>query len=296
MNSKDIKKTEVNRTYNKKRKKNRRSKMPRFIYGIIILVLVFVLLYTLSATVMFNIKTFNVTGNVDNYSAEKIIEKSGIKKNDNMFVLDSSKYERKIVESFPYIETAKIIKHFPDTLEIKVTKCAETYNIAYDGGVLSVSKNGKIIETKEQSQGNVIQINGFDPVSTKDGDTLRSKDSQKDKIFQALKKAIRSDLKYKIDSIDITDKYNIIIQIDSRIIFKAGSWSDIDYKIELAESAVAKLDDGSKGYLTMVGSNQVSFRTAQLVADTKKKAQERLAEQEASENASETTSENTGNN
>ena len=46
----------------------------------------------------------------------------------------------------------------------------------------------------------------------------------------------------------------------------------------------------------MVGSNQVSFRTAQLVADTKKKAQERLAEQEASENASETTSENMGNN
>lgn len=52
MNSKDIKKTEVKRTYNKKRKKNRRSKMPRFIYGIIILVLVFILLYTLSATVI----------------------------------------------------------------------------------------------------------------------------------------------------------------------------------------------------------------------------------------------------
>ena len=99
MNSKDIKKTEVNRTYNKKRKKNRRNKMPKLIYGIIILILVFALLYTLSATVMFNIKVFNVTGNVDNYSAEKIVSESGIKLNDNMFVLDSSKHEKKIVES-----------------------------------------------------------------------------------------------------------------------------------------------------------------------------------------------------
>lgn len=295
MSSKDIKKTEVKRDFNKKRKKNRKSAFRRLVYAIVILFLVFCLLYVLSATFLFNIKYFSVTGNVignvDGVTEEDIIEKSGIKSNDNMFVLDSSKYEEKILEEFSYIETAKIIKHFPDTLEINITKCSETYNVVCDDGILSISKNGKIIDSMGESTSGVIQIIGFEPVSTKVGDTLHSSDSQKDKIFQALKNAISSDLEYSVDNIDITDKYDISIQIDGRIIFKAGSWADIDYKIKLAEHAIAELEPDAKGYLTMVGDNQVSFRTAKLVQDTEKKIQKRLAEQAASENASETTSE-----
>ena len=47
------------------------------------------------------------------------------------------------------------------------------------------------------------------------------------------------------------------------MIFRMGNWSDVDYKLDLAEEVMK--DDaisGKKGFITMVGKNQCSFRSS----------------------------------
>lgn len=268
MESKDIKKTEVKRQYSRKRAKGRKKKLSTILYFFLILILAFAVFICLSMTVMFNVKKIEVVGNVSNYTPERIIEESGIEVMDNMVKLDSSAVERRLVENLTYIESAKIIKKFPDTIRIEVTKCQEAFNVEYDEGILYVSENGKILSKGTEANSEYVTLKGFEPSVTDEGRVLKSKDEQKDEIFSAVAEALSEGTEVKIDSIDVTNKYSITIQFDSRIIFDAGTRNDIDYKLQLAESAILDLEDDAKGYLTMVGNNQVSFRTAKAVNNT----------------------------
>jgi cell division septal protein FtsQ len=279
METKDIKKTEVKRDISDKRKRSRRRRVPFVIYFFIILILVFLVFVTLSCTVMFNVKHFEITGDADMYTAEEIRNASGIENMENMVKLDSEAAEQRILNELDYIETAKITKKFPDTICIEVVRCTQTYQVEYDGGMLMVSGSGKIVSRGTSSQGeNTVTFTGFEPDISDTSNILKSKDEQKEEIFYAVVDAIKSGVDVAVNQVDMSDKYSITILFDNRIKFDAGSWADMDYKISLAETAISELDSDAIGYLTMIGSNQVSFRTEKSVQETKLKASKKLEE------------------
>ena len=47
---------------------------------------------------------------------------------------------------------------------------------------------------------------------------------------------------------------------DSRVEFEVGNWSELDYKITLAETVLDQLAPDKIGYLSMVGDHQCSYR------------------------------------
>ena len=47
------------------------------------------------------------------------------------------------------------------------------------------------------------------------------------------------------------------------MIFKMGNWNDVEYKLNLADTVMQdETVKGKKGYLTMIGTKQCSFRTS----------------------------------
>ena len=113
------------------RKKRRRRKQNLSLYYAAIFFLVAVVGIILSLTVFFNVKEVTVTGN-SIYTNNDIILSSGIKTGDNLIRLSSSRAEKKIVSSLPYVDTATITKKFPDKVEIEVTPSKEFANIKLD--------------------------------------------------------------------------------------------------------------------------------------------------------------------
>ena len=71
---------------------------------------------------------------------------------------------------------------------------------------------------------------------------------------------MNTELGIPITSIDMSDKYNIVVTFDERIEFSMGNWNEFSYKITLAEAVIARLGTDKEGYLTMIGNNQCSFR------------------------------------
>ena len=84
---KDIEKTSVDRVNSRKRMRRRRRFMN--VYIIIVLVLVAVIGFAASYTFLFNIGEITVSGESDMYSAEQIVDASGIHEGDNLLRLDS---------------------------------------------------------------------------------------------------------------------------------------------------------------------------------------------------------------
>lgn len=75
------------------------------------------------------------------------------------------------------------------------------------------------------------------------------------------------ELSSPITSVDMTDKYNMRVCFDDRIIFDLGNWNELKYKITLAENVIDRLGIDKSGYLTMVGNNQCSFRDSSVVGE-----------------------------
>lgn len=260
---KDVEKTNVER--NNSRKRTRRRSRWNNLYGLAVILIVLTVGITICYTFLFNLSEIRVSGESDMYSAEEIVAAADIKKGDNLLRLDTEKSEKQILDKLLYVETAKVSKKFPSSVEIKVTRCIPAYNVFYGEGILLVSKKGKILEnnggsTAAASNG-LPAIYGYDPSVLTSGKLISTKNDHKKEAFDELISCLGTKGDCDITSVDMSDEFSIIVTYKNGTIFRMGGWSDVEYKLNLAES-VMQSDSirGKKGYLTMIGTNQCSFR------------------------------------
>jgi cell division septal protein FtsQ len=223
--------------------------------------------------VFFKVEKIAVKG-VAAGSAEEaeVVKASGIELRDDLLLLDTSKVEERLVSEVTFVEEAKVSRRLPDTVVIEITDASDSYNVSCeDGRNLTVSKNGKVLSDEKPENPELPTFVGFDPEEPEVGKMLRSKDEQKDRIFKAVTSVLNDSETIQINSIDMSNKYSIKIKFENRIIFDAGNWYDMDYKITLAQKAISQLDGNATGYINMVGSNQVSFRTRQEAEATERR-------------------------
>lgn len=256
---KDVEKTSVERQNSRKRIRRRRRWMN--VYGLVVFLLVLTAGITISYTFLFNINEIRVAGQSDMYSAEEIVAASGINEGDNLLRLDCKKSAQRILDELLYVETAKVDRKFPSSLEITVTRCVPAFNINYDGGNLVVSKKGKILANNSYMTDGLPIIYGLDPADTAPGGVTKSANKHKNEAFGELIKSIVKMGDDKIMTVDMSDENAIIVRYKNDMIFKMGNWNDVEYKLSLAENIMNDENvKGKKGYLTMIGTNQCSFR------------------------------------
>ncbi|EWM55254.1 hypothetical protein RF007C_04675 [Ruminococcus flavefaciens 007c] len=256
---KDVEKTNVERQNSRKRIRRRKRMMN--VYGLVVMLLVVTAVITISYTFLFNINEIRVSGESDMYSAEEIVFASGIKKGDNLLRLNIKGSEQKILDDLLYVETAKVERDFPSSLEITVTKCLPAFNVNYGTGTLLVSKKGKILADNGFITDGLPIIYGLDPADKTPGKPVYSENEHKNDAFTALISSLVAKNDNSVMSVDLSDEHAIIVNYKSGMIFKMGNWNDVEYKLALADEVMK--DEkvmGKKGYLTMIGTNQCSFR------------------------------------
>ena len=257
---KDVEKTNVERQNSRKRLRRRGRNMN--LYGLAVLLLVITAGITISYTFLFNISEIRVSGESDMYTAEEIVDASGIHEGDNLLRLDAEKSQQQILDKLLYVETASVNRDFPSSLDIKVTKCIPAFNVNYDEGTLLVSKKGKILADNGFITEGLPIIYGYEPSITEPGRPVASSNEHKAEAFAELMTALEKMETVDIATVDMSDEHSIIVNYRNGMIFKMGNWSDVEYKLDLAATVMNDESvKGKKGYLTMVGTNQCSFRT-----------------------------------
>ncbi len=257
----DIDKTNIERQNSGKRMRRRKRMMSVYVITIILLVLTIGI--TMCFTFLFNVDSIVVSGESQTYDYMKIVEVSGIRAGDNLLRLSTKKAEKQITDELLYVETADVQRDFPSTLRIHVTRCIPAYNVQYDKGVLLVSRQGKILSDNNfyTDIENLPVIYGFEPANTEVGKALESKNQNKYDAFTQIISRFDRDDNTQIESIDITNEYEIMVNYRNGLVFEMGNWNDVEYKLDLAQNVMNDENvKGKKGYLRMIGSNQCSFR------------------------------------
>lgn len=231
---------------NERQRKMRKRR--RKIILIFILVLLLLLGAVLSVTVLFPIKNITASGSKI-YSSAQIVNACGIKKDDNLIIVSSSKTLDKLKQKLPFIDTVELERSLPDSINIKVTDAKEYACYKVGGNYFTVSKDGWVLKSYTERPPNLMLII-TDKVKCKVGNAIQftepDLDKQCDSILNYLKK-----YNISVDYVDITDKMAIEAKVSGRFLVNFGSIGDFESKVKHLVGMMKEIGQNDTGKINL---------------------------------------------
>ena len=205
------------------------------------------------ATVFFRVEEVVVAGGV-RYSAQQVIDASGVVQGDNLFGMNKFDTARRIRRLLPYVEGVNIRRGWPDTLIITVNECRPAARLPAEEGEWLISKSGKLLELVEQADSGVIRVDGLHAVQPESGLPLVVREGQQvrcDGMLALLQNLEHYGILEKVSWIDLTSASRILMDYDGRFTVKLPVSGDFEYLLGAMGKAVDTLEDYETGTLDL---------------------------------------------
>ncbi len=247
----------------KRRRRRRRSGHVRMVLALFCTVVTIAALLC-AATVFFRVGAITVTG-TSPYSDAEIIEATGIKTGSSLIFFEKNRAIRQLFAACPYLETVRIHRKYPDTLEIIVTQSTPVAVIKCGDAGYVLSGSGKILQKLRQSESTGLSVvTGAaleSPVVGKNA-KFSSKEIQKP-LFLALNTFREHDILKEIGAVCLEELYDISFTYTQRFTVKIGTTDDLDRKLRYMQTLIQE-----KISSTATGTIDVSdVRTARFIPD-----------------------------
>ncbi len=235
----------------------RRQRKIRMVASYIsVFLIVVIIAVTLSLTVMFRTTEITVESARLPYTNEEIIKTSGLSYNENIFLSKKKAAQKKLVETYPYVEGAQVKVKIPGTQVIVIDAAVESYQVQLPGGFAVVSENSRILEVNKQQRSDIPLLKGLKLGETQPGEYITFEKESTKKILDEVVKNINENEVGNIYGIDISNTANIELNYDNRITIMLGLPEDVGYKLRTAKAIIGKsLSPADKGTLDVSLAN-----------------------------------------
>ena len=204
-------------------------------------------------------KVGNVTFTSDaGYDEADIRRVCGINEGDNLVLLETESREKALEHRFPYIENAKIVKHIPSTIEIKITPAETAFSVACDAGYLYVSTSGKVLEIASQPCEGTTVVLGANPTNTKPSETITFGDDSVKEVYNAIAEQMTKNETQNVTEINMTNPYDLTLTYDNRITFRFGNMNGMSYKMAFGLEMLRQMETSGEITVETVGSIDLS--------------------------------------
>lgn len=254
--------TEIEAKRNQRKKKIRKRRL--IVFSVFMLLVCAVVLFVLLKTKLFPVKNISASGSAL-YTAEQIVEASGIDGKTPIFGISEKKTEENIIKMLPFIESVKIKRKFPDSVQITVTDAKEYFAFRTDGGYAITNKNTRVLnisQTEELPEG-VIEVIA-DGLKFKTAKNVEFKNDTQKELFEILT-SYPEDKNMKLNSVDITDTVQLKIRIEDRFDVNLGNRENLKNKIDHLAGMITTME-GKKGKINLESwsqSDKKAFFTAE---------------------------------
>ena len=196
--------------------------------------------------VFFRVNTVEVEGNV-RYTAQEIIDASGVKTGDNLIALPASRVSASIRVQLPYVEGVSLQRDYPDRLVIRVTERVAAASVDSAEGRWLISAQGKLLE-KDNGSIQTIRIEGLTAVGPYAGGMLQTAEGEEltlDYVKQLLGALEGHGILLQCTALDCAAATSMTLDYGIyRLRLPRGG--DYDYCIRLALSALSRgLESGA---------------------------------------------------
>lgn len=228
------------------------------IYYLLIIIIVLSAMVVLSMTVFFNINSIVAT-ETEVYSAEKVIEASGVHTGENMIRLNAAEVEEKILKELVYIDDVEVKRRLPNTLSIEYTAAEITYNYNLNGAYSYISQSGRILESGEaEPYPGVLTILGLDIEKADIGQFIGEDMGKMERLESIRNNLENNSYEYAdITSIDISSDTSTYITYQDRLKIVIELSNDEEYVIRAAKALIDQsIGITEKGEIFFVESTQ----------------------------------------
>ena len=182
----------------------------------------------------FVVRTIHVEGLTD-YTAEEIIENSGITVGKNIFSVSEAEAEELLKTEFPYIKTVKVEKKYPSGLILHITEEYTTYYYEMEGEFFLFNHSLRLMDkfdsltalkaVREDS----IQVNMPLPKSSVVPQYI-SFSEEAEYVANVIRALSESKLGVYVNSLDVRDKFLIRMECGQAVSVELGDYNNLNGK------------------------------------------------------------------
>ena len=207
-------------------------------------------------TLFFRVETIVVTG-TERYTAEEVIQASGVETGDNLFLLNKPTVNQRIRDALPYVERVKRInRKLPDTLLIEVEECGTPLAVVQDGSAWLVSPLGKIVEQLPagQAEGYAV-IDGCQLLMPTVGTKIAlatEYNAKKESLLDLLAALEEAEMLDQVEAIHLEDASTLTMEYGGRFLVEMPYRADYQRKLQTLRLAVEKLETNQTGTIQLL--------------------------------------------
>lgn len=241
----------------RRRRRGRFGGLYRFFAGVAVIAAVAV-----ACVIFFRVNSVTVLGNA-RYTAQEIVEASGIKAGDNLVALSKGKIASVIRTRLPYVESVAIRRRLPDSVEITVRERVAVASVDSSDGRWLISSQGKLLEKDDGRR--VVSVVGLTAQAAYAGSTMEVPAEQKntlDHVLSLLAALEEQDMLEKCGTLDCTPTSYMTLTWDIYTL-KFPRGGDYPYMLRLVQMALSneKMPQNEPGTFDLtVEDNAVHFK------------------------------------
>ncbi len=211
----------------------------------------------------FKVDKITVSG-VTQYSSEEIIEASGVKVGDNLFLLNKYEIYDAIIAKLPYVSSVSINRKLPDGLVIEVMDSNQGGVIQCDGAYWVVSAQGKLLGKRAEA-GKGAVISGITIEEPAVGEKMHPAEGSERRVEQLLElfEALEEKgMLQGVSRLDFTEDSVISMDYADAYAVKFPYGADFTYKLSQLSVVMEKLSeqgDIRTGTIDLMHEGRVNF-------------------------------------
>lgn len=222
-----------------RRRHSRRRRRGRFV-GLYRFLAVIAAIAAVAAAcvIFFRVNAVTVEGNT-RYTAQEIVDASGVQTGDNLMALQKGSIAAVIRTKLPYVESVSIRRKLPDTLAITVRERVAAATVESGSGPWLISSQGKLLEPANGHR--VVEIVGLKAQQPEAGSTMQVKEEDANTLEYVLSLLAALEERGMLsgcEKVDCTPASHIEMKWDIYTV-KLPRGGDYVYMLRLIQSALA---------------------------------------------------------
>jgi len=234
----------------------KRAGKGRFLFkGVLLSAAIVFVLLLLMLSPLFTVHTVHIEGNTV-VKAEEILKTTGLDADVNIFSVMSHQAAQAL-EALPYIQRARIVKDFPDTINITVTERKARGYVEYSrmNTYLLIDGEGMVLGTQSAMTDKLPVIVGLSFTDFAVGRLLETDNPDAfDTVVTLSQLFVKNELA-DIVKVDVSDSRDIHLYLRNVDIF-FGSMDDADLKVQTLKALAPNLPAEDRGFLHMEDINK----------------------------------------
>ncbi len=236
-------------------------KLTRFVLLVLMSILLILCLFFFTRRFL-KVESFSVSG-ISEYELEEIVAASGVRRGERLYLLDCDEIGERILESCPYLSSVEVKRKFPNKLLFEVEGKLGLWYIEVAGARYTLDGELTVVaETKDTDKMTRLELPHLKSAIAGELPSFGASETEVKKTLELISVLRESPLKSRLSAADLSDRTNILLEVDGSYRVILGDSSDFASKLRVLSEVLEQeyVKNSERGEINLIAPGAPTFR------------------------------------